>query len=117
MAGQLSSRPYRLLMPVSTDVELVLGLLRRGRVAEAVRAYGGELLPGTNSPALHELGEFIAVAVREALLADPDPEAVLRYGGLAPYDTDVVEACLAAPGVASHPAFPLLKGRLAAART
>ena len=29
LGGQLASRPYRLTMPISTDVELVLGLLRR----------------------------------------------------------------------------------------
>ena len=114
LGGQLASRPYRLTMPVSTDVDLVLTLLRRGRVAAAVDAYGGDLLPGTNSPALTELAELVAVAVREALLADPDPDAVLRYGERAPYDTEVVEVCLARLPE-SHPAVPLLKGRLAAA--
>jgi transcriptional regulator of acetoin/glycerol metabolism len=114
IGGQLASRPYRLLMPVTTDVEQVLALLRRGRVAAAVDAYGGDLLPGTNSPALAELAEYVAVAVREALLAKPEPDAVMRYSELAPYDAEVVESCLARlePG---HPAVPLLKGRLAVA--
>ncbi|WP_232523038.1 MULTISPECIES: helix-turn-helix domain-containing protein [Nocardioides] len=116
LGGQLSSRPYRLLMPVTTDVDLVLSLLRGGRVAAAVDAYGGDLLPGTNSPALNELAEFVAVAVREALLADPQPDAVVRYSELAPYDTEVVEVCLARLGAAPNPAVPLLKGRLAAAQ-
>ena len=116
LGGQLASRPYRLTMPVRTDVEDVLALLGRGDVRAAVAAYGGDLLPGTNAPALAELGEYVAVAVREALLATPDPSAVLRYSELAPYDTAVVEGCLAALGTADHPAKPLLKGRLAAAR-
>ena len=116
LGGQLSSRPYRLTMPVVTDVDHVLGLLRRGRVAQAVEAYGGDLLPGTDSPALQELGEYVAVAVREALLADPQPEAVARYSDRAPYDTEVVEAALARLGGRAHPLVPLLKGRLAAAR-
>lgn len=115
LGGQLASRPYRLMMPVQTDVDLVLQLLRGGRVAAAVDAYGGDLLPGTNSPALAELADYIAVAVREALLADPDPDAVVRYGELAPYDTEVIEVCLARLGGAAHPAIPLLKARLAAA--
>lgn len=115
LGGQLTSRPYRLPMPVSTDVDLVLSLLRNGRVAAAVDAYGGDLLPGTNSPALTELGEYVAVAVREALLADPQPDAVVRYSELAPYDTEVVEVCLATLAGRPHPAVPLLKGRLAAA--
>jgi hypothetical protein len=115
LAGQLSSRPYRLTMPVATDVEEVQRLLRRGDVRAAVRAYGGDLLPGTESPALVQMGDYLAVSVREALLAHPDPDAVLRYSDLAPYDTAVVEACLAALPV-HHPVAPLLKGRLAAAR-
>lgn len=115
LGGQLASRPYRLTMPVRTDVDTVLGLIRRGEVGAAVAAYGGDLLPGTNSPALVELGEYVAVAVREALLLDPQPSAVVRYTDLAPYDTEVIEVALAAMG-ARHPAVPLLKGRLAAAR-
>ena len=116
LGGQLSSRPYRLPMPVATDVDLVLSLLRTGRVGAAVEAYGGDLLPGTNSPALNELAEYVAVAVREALLTDPQPDAVVRYSELAPYDTEVVEVCLATLAGRPHPAVPLLKGRLAAAR-
>ena len=117
LAGQLGSRPYRLLMPVATDVDQVLDLLRAGQVGAAVEAYGGDLLPGTNSPALTELAEYIAVAVREALLADPVPEAVLRYADLAPYDTEIVERCLTVMGSTSHPVKALLKGKLAAALT
>jgi hypothetical protein len=116
LGGQLASRPYRLLMPTATDVEQVLALVRQGRVAAAVEAYGGDLLPGTNSPALAEMAEYVAVALREALLADPVPDAVLHYAELAPYDTGVVEAALRALAGRAHPAVPLLKARLAAAR-
>ncbi|WP_027861257.1 histidine kinase [Marmoricola sp. URHB0036] len=114
--GQLASRPYRLMMPVTTDVNLVLRLLRSGQVRAAVAAYGGDLMPGTESPALSELADFVAVAVREALLADPQPPAVARYTELAPYDTEVIEVCLAVMGNSPHPTKALLKGRLAAAR-
>lgn len=115
LGGQLTSRPYRLPMPVETDVDRVVALVRRGAVGEAVDAYGGDLLPGTESPALTELAEYVAVAVREALLADPEPSAVLRYAERAPYDTEVVEAALARLGGRPHPAAPLLRARLAAA--
>jgi transcriptional regulator of acetoin/glycerol metabolism len=116
LEGQLASRPYRLTMPVQVDVQRVLELLEHGRVAAAVAAYGGDLLPGTNSPALTELAEVVAVAVREALMADPEPTAVARYTELAPYDTEVMEVCLAVLGERRHPVKALLKGRLAAAR-
>lgn len=116
LGGRLASRPYRLEMPVRTDVDTVLRLLRSGRVGDAVRAYGGDLLPGTNSPRLIEAGEYVAVAVREALLGRPEPEAVLHYAELAPYDTEVLEVCLGRLGPAAHPAKALLKGKLAAAQ-
>ncbi|MGI8645656.1 MAG: transcriptional regulator, partial [Nocardioides sp.] len=96
-------------------VDTVLDLLRRGNVAAAVEAYGGDLLPGSNSPALSQLADYVAVALREALRADPQPGAVLHYSELAPYDTEVVEVCLHRLGVHHHPAKALLKGRLAAA--
>jgi hypothetical protein len=116
LGGQLASRPYRLTLPVTTDIDDVLEALRRGDAAAAIAHYGGDLLPGTESPALAELGEYVAVAMREALIADPQPSAVIRYSELAPYDTEVIEACLTALGDRPHPAAPLLKGRLAAAR-
>ena len=103
-------------MPVATDVEEVQRLLRRGDVRAAVaglrrrpaarhRLAGPRRRWATTSPS----------SVREALLAHPDPDAVLRYSELAPYDTAVVEACLAALPV-HHPVAPLLKGKLASAR-
>jgi len=115
LGGQVASRPYRLLMPVVVDVEQVISLIRQGRVAAAVEAYGGDLLPGTNSPALAELADYVAVALREALLADPEPDAVLRYSQLAPYDTEIVEAALRSLSGREHAAVPLLRARLAAA--
>ena len=57
----------------------------------------------------------MAVAVREALMSDPQPDAVVRYSEIAPYDTEVLEVCLAVLGDQHHPAKALLKGRLAAA--
>jgi len=50
LGGQLASRPYRLMLPVDTDVDQVLDLLRRGEVAAALDVYGGDLFPGTGSP-------------------------------------------------------------------
>jgi hypothetical protein len=116
LGGQLASRPYRLTLPVATDIDDVLDALERGDAAGAIGHYGGDLLPGTESPALAELGEYVAVAMREALLANPEPAAVVRYSELAPYDTEVIEVCLAALEDRPHPAQALLKGRLAVAR-
>ncbi|GGF53727.1 transcriptional regulator [Marmoricola endophyticus] len=115
LGGALASRPYRLMMPVEVDVDSVIAHIRSGDVLGAVAAYGGDLLPGTNSPVLSELADYVAVALREALLADPQPDAVMGYSEIAPYDTEVLEHCLAGLGAAPHPARALLRGRLAAA--
>jgi len=90
LQGRLESRPYRLGLDVRCDVTDVLHRLRAGDVAGAIERYGGELLGGTESPALAEFGNFVTVAVRDALLSDPHPAAVQRYLELAPYDLDLL---------------------------
>jgi hypothetical protein len=90
LGGRLESRPYRIGLDVRCDVTDVLHRLRAGDVAGAVERYGGELLPGSESPALTEFGHFVMVAVRNALLSDPHPVAVQRYLELTPYDLDVL---------------------------
>ncbi len=90
LGGRLESRPYRIGLDVRCDVTDVLHRLRAGDVLGATERYGGELLPGTESPALTEFGNFVTVALRNALLAAPHPAAVQRYLELAPYDLDIL---------------------------
>jgi hypothetical protein len=90
LGGRLESRPYRIGLDIRCDVTDVLHRLRAGDVAGAVERYGGELLPGSESPSLTEFGNFVTVAVRNALLSDPHPAAVQRYLELTPYDLDLL---------------------------
>ena len=90
LGGRLESRPYRIGLDVRCDVTDVLHRLRADDVLGATERYGGELLPGTESPALAEFGNFVTVALRNALLAAPHPAAVQRYLELAPYDLDIL---------------------------
>ena len=90
LGGRLESRPYRIGLGVRCDVTDVLHRLRAGDVPGAVERYGGELLPGSESPALAEFGHFVTVALRNALLADPHPAAVQRYLELAPHELDLL---------------------------
>lgn len=104
LGGRLTSRPYRLDLPVTCDAVAVMEAVRVGDVARAVDHYRGDLVPGTESPELTSTGDYLAVAVRESLLADPRPDVVVRYARSVPYDTEVVERSLAALGDRPHPA-------------
>ena len=90
LGGCLESRPYRIGLDVRCDVTDVLHRLRAGDVAGAVDCYGGELLPGSESPALAEFGNFVTVAVRNALLSDPHPASIQRYLEVTPHDLDLL---------------------------
>jgi hypothetical protein len=116
LGGRITSRRYRLDLPVRCDVVEVLDHVRAGNVAAAAATYGGDLMPGSDSPALAEYGHYVAVALREALLANPQPEAVLRYVERAPYDVEVLEHAIGALGSAPSSARPLLTARLRAAQ-
>jgi hypothetical protein len=90
LGGRLESRPYRIGLDVRCDVTDVLHRLRAGDVAGATERYDGEMLPGSESPALAEFGNFVTVALRNALLAYPHPAAVQRYLELNPHDLDLL---------------------------
>jgi hypothetical protein len=110
LGGAIAARRYRLTLPVRCDATEVVDLLRDGRIGAAVDRYTGELLAGTEAPGLVEHANSVAVAVREALLARPEPDAVLRYVDAMPYDLDVLEHA-----VRVHPDATMLRARLHAA--
>jgi hypothetical protein len=115
LGGGIAARRYRLTVPVTCDACEVIELLRAGRVRDAAAGYRGELLAGTEAPGLIEYANYLAVAVREALLARPDPEAVLRYADTVPYDVEVLEHAVRALGTGSGGDAALLRARLRAA--
>jgi hypothetical protein len=92
LGGRLESRPYRIALDVRCDVTDLLHRLRACDVEGAVELYGGDLLAGTESPALTEFGNFVTVAVRNALLADPQPAAVQRYLEMVPHDLGLLDS-------------------------
>jgi hypothetical protein len=91
LGQRLTSRPYRIDLAVRCDVCEVLDRLHCGDVVGAVEQYRGELLSWSDSPAIAEYRDFVAVAVRTALLAEPPPPAVLRYTQRVPYDLEPLE--------------------------
>ncbi|MBF6209845.1 transcriptional regulator [Nocardia puris] len=92
--GDIANRVYRLTTPVSCDAVDLLAALEAGDTATAVRLYRGPLLPGSDTPGIVEWRDHLAVAVRTAVLTDPDPDIALRYGERAPDDIAVHEHAL-----------------------
>jgi hypothetical protein len=88
LGGRLASRPYRIDVPIWCDVNDLVGRLRDGDVMAAADLYGGELLGWSDSPELTDYREFVTVALRTALLADPQRQAALRYAQRAPHDLE-----------------------------
>ncbi|NAZ74538.1 transcriptional regulator, partial [Kineococcus sp. T13] len=78
-APGVSAAPYRVLGRLHCDALEVLEALRAGRTAAAVAACTGELLPGSDAPAVRELREELAVGVRTAVLEGDDDAALLRF--------------------------------------
>lgn len=68
----LDSRPYRLRVDVGADLLMVHRMLQLGRVREAVEAYTGPLLPGSDAPGVVRLRRQLDARLRTAVLAAGD---------------------------------------------
>ena len=88
--GLLSSRPYRLTVPVESDVAVVERRLESGAVTAAARGYTGPLLPASQAPAVVRLRRRIADGLRTALVAGRDPDLLADWAH-APWGEDDVD--------------------------
>jgi hypothetical protein len=77
--GLLESRPYRLTVPVESDVAVVERRLETGAVTAAATAYSGPLLPSSQAPAVVRLRERLADGLRTALIARGDPDLLADW--------------------------------------
>ena len=118
LGGQLGSRPYRLMMPVATDVDHVLaaaaprpGRRRRRRLRR--RPAARHQLPGPHRARRVRRGRGPRGAARRPAARRRGP---LRRAGAVRHRGGRGLPGLDAVGGHPHPAVPLLKGRLAAAR-
>ncbi|WP_432487410.1 GAF domain-containing protein [Kineococcus sp. SYSU DK018] len=112
----LSPSPYRLTGELSCDVLQVRAALREGRTGDAVGAWAGDLLPGSDAPGVRELREELLVALRTAVLEGEDDEALLRFSRGAGRDDAQVAAELLrrlAPGDPARGEVVARAGRLA----
>jgi hypothetical protein len=94
LAGRISRTPYRLAGAVRIDALEVLEELRGGRVRQATKRFGGPLLPWSDSPRVNRLARTVEVALRDAVLASTDVEAVLELAARLEDDSELVEHAL-----------------------
>jgi hypothetical protein len=78
-AEYISSRPYRLLSPIASDVSDVLDALQAGDVDRALTHYTGELLPQSVSPGIARLRTELSASMRGAVLASGNLALLRRW--------------------------------------
>jgi len=78
-ADAVTSRPYRLAIPLRTDVATVRAALDGGDTAGALGRYRGPLLPESNAPGIVELREELRTAMRAALLRTAEPHLMREW--------------------------------------
>ncbi|MFJ6645406.1 GAF domain-containing protein [Streptomyces sp. NPDC091290] len=106
----LGSRPYRLMVPVESDVAVVERRLEAGAVTAAATAYAGPLLPGSQAPVVVRLRSRLADGLRTALIARRDPDLLADWAH-APWGEDDLDVWRALAAVRPTPA---VRSRLAA---
>lgn len=94
LGGAIGSRPYRLTVPVGSDLQRALLALDRGDVPGAVQVASGPLLPGSQSPDVEEWRRYVDVALRSAVLGSPDVPAVMALADSQPYDEQLQQHLL-----------------------
>ncbi|OBC08063.1 transcriptional regulator [Mycobacterium sp. 852013-50091_SCH5140682] len=75
----LASRPYRLVKPIASDMGEVFDALGADEVDAALRAYSGELLPQSVSPAVARLRTELSAGLRGAVLAESNLDTLRRW--------------------------------------
>ncbi len=78
-AEVLASKPYRLTIRVTTDVEEVRRLLARGAVVKALDAFNGPPLPGSTAPVVTAARDELLAEIRETVLRSRSAAALERW--------------------------------------
>ena len=110
----VGSRPYRLLVPVAGDWDLVRALLASGDLVAALRHYSGPLLPYSDAPGVVALREGLHGALRAALVASRRADLMAAWTraswGADDYELWQVQRDLLPAG---SPLQPLVRSQLA----
>ncbi|HLS75170.1 MAG TPA: GAF domain-containing protein [Nocardia sp.] len=73
------SRPYRLRVPVATDVDALRAALDSGDVDSALRIHAGPVLPRSTAPGIVDIRDELRARLRSAVLASRDSVVLRRW--------------------------------------
>jgi GAF domain len=95
--GFIASRPYRIAADLTSDVDEVRSLIRRGSLRRALAAYSGPVLPRSNAPGIVEMREDLRAELRSALLLSLQVDLLFAYAQTADgwADAELWERCRA----------------------
>lgn len=110
----IGSRPYRLLVPVAGDWNLVRALLASGDVVAAMRHYTGPVLPYSDAPGVVALRESLHGELRAAVVASNRADLMAAWTR-ASWGADDYEVWHAQRDLlpAASPLQPLVRSQLA----
>lgn len=91
----IASRPYRLTVPIDTDVAELRRLLERGAHRRALGVYAGPVLPRSEAPDIKELRRIVRRGLRDAILRHANADVLFSYAQSPDgwYDLEVWSAC------------------------
>ena len=75
----IASRPYRLQGEVDSDLQQTRSALARGDLDTALAHWSGELLPGSDAPAIRRLSAQVDAHLRELVLGSGDAAQLWAY--------------------------------------
>ncbi len=110
----IGSRPYRLLVPVAGDWNLVRALLAAGDVVAAMRHYAGPVLPHSDAPGVVALRENLHGELRATIVASDQADLMAAWTR-ASWGADDYEVWTAQRDLlpATSPLQPLVRSQLA----
>jgi hypothetical protein len=81
-SGVLDSRPYRLTIPIATDLDEIRAELAQGRLMNALERFDGPPLPGSDAPGIRSMTDEFTSELRQAVLDSGSASAAERWTSL-----------------------------------
>lgn len=90
----VSSRPYRLMSPVWSDVVELESYLKQGRLYDAAKMYRGPLLPQSVAPEIVNLRGVLEAEIHAAVIDSGNLEAIWELAQIMPFDLELWEVLM-----------------------